>query len=63
MTKFGIQMIACETSVCMSLLYSYVRVAYRIFLWGGDVIPHISAGSRGVWWHTPPENFCILCWI
>ena len=24
---------------------------------GGDVIPHISAGTRGIWWHAPPENF------
>ena len=24
---------------------------------GGDVIPHISADSRGVGRHAPPENF------
>ena len=29
-----------------------VRVAYRMFLWGGgDIIPHISAATREVWWH------------
>ena len=27
---------------------------------GDDVIPRVSAASRGVWGHAPPEKICIL---
>ena len=31
----------------------HCRVAYRIFFMGET---HISAASRAVWWHAPPES-------
>ena len=39
--------------------YYLIRVAYRIFLWGGG---HISAASRGSSGMLPQKIVCILRW-